>query len=68
MGFISRIVMALGLKSRVKSLFADLIDSAVSEGKAEVDKSKKLKPTEKEHAKLGVDLVAERLKARVEKI
>lgn len=68
MGFFSRIIMALGLKGRVKTLVNDLIDNSVREGKVEIDKSKSIKPTEKEHMKAGVDLVAARLKDRVNKI
>lgn len=62
---LTRILLSLGLRQRVKDLINIVIDVAIQEGKEEIDTTTVFSDEEKITAKSGVDVVAARLKTLV---
>ena len=65
MDFFTRFLLAFGLRARIKTLVNIVIDIAIQEGKTEVDNTDVLSQDEKDAAKVGIDLLAARLKSLV---
>ena len=63
--FITKIVLALGLRGRLKEVVNVIVDIAIKEGKEEIDLTSMFSDEEKVVAKNGVDLLAARLKTLI---
>jgi hypothetical protein len=63
---ITKIILASGLRGRLKNLINAVIDIAIQEGKEEIDVADIFSEEEKATAKTGVDLLAARLKTLIE--
>ena len=65
LNLLTKIVLSLGLRQRIKDLINVIIDMAIQEGKEEIDITTVFSAEEKVVAKNGVDLVAAKLKTLI---